>query len=81
MSQTDIVKRLRQDFTTEPIPLHAEAADEIERLLARESIRTEMLDALRQWQCAERNNDQEELANARQSRDMAIAKVTDGGAG
>ena len=29
---TDIVKRLRQDFTTEPIPLHAEAADEIERL-------------------------------------------------
>jgi hypothetical protein len=29
---TDIVQRLRQDFTTEPIPLHAEAAAEIERL-------------------------------------------------
>ena len=30
----DIVERLRQDFTTDPIPLHAEAAEEIERLRA-----------------------------------------------
>lgn len=29
---SDIVNRLRQDFTTDPIPLHAEAADEIEQL-------------------------------------------------
>ena len=31
---SDIVKRLRQDFTTDQIPLHAEAAAEIERLTA-----------------------------------------------
>lgn len=30
----DIVERLRQDFTSDPIPIHAEAAAEIERLRA-----------------------------------------------
>lgn len=34
MAADDIVERLRQDFTTDPIPLHAEAAAEIERLRA-----------------------------------------------
>jgi hypothetical protein len=35
----------------------------------------EMLDALRQWKWAEENNDAQELANARFSRDEVIAKA------
>ena len=36
----------------------------------------EMLDALRQWAVAEAQNDHQELANARQSRDDAIRIAT-----
>lgn len=32
----------------------------------------DMIDALRQWQAAERDGDQVELENARQSRDLAL---------
>lgn len=35
----------------------------------------DMLDALRQWQAAERDGDAEELQNARTSRDKAIARA------
>ena len=38
----------------------------------------EMLDALHQWQYAEQNGDEDELANARQSRDLIIAKAAQG---
>lgn len=36
----------------------------------------DMIDALRQWAWAEKNNDPQELANARKSRDAAITKAT-----
>lgn len=36
------------------------------------TITTDMLDALRQWAAAERDNDHAELANARLARDQAI---------
>lgn len=36
---------------------------------------TDMIDALMQWQWAEANGDEEELNNARISRDAAIAKA------
>lgn len=39
----------------------------------------ELLDALRQWAAAEDYGDAEELANARRSRDRAIAAATGGG--
>ena len=35
----------------------------------------DMADALRQWQHAEETGDEVELANARKSRDMALAKA------
>ena len=38
---------------------------------------TDQLDALRQWAAAERDNDADELANARAARDAAIAAVND----
>ena len=38
----------------------------------------ELLDALTQWANAERAGDAEELTNARNSRDAAIAKATGG---
>jgi hypothetical protein len=36
----------------------------------------DMLDALRQWQYAERERDAEEMVNAKLSRDAAIRKAT-----
>jgi hypothetical protein len=35
----------------------------------------DMIDALRQWAAAEKMADEQELQNARQSRDLAIAKA------
>ena len=41
----------------------------------------DMVDALRQWQHAEETGDDAELASARKSRDMALAKARgEGGA-
>ena len=40
----------------------------------------DMADALRQWQHAEETGDDAELANARKSRDMALAKARGEGA-
>jgi hypothetical protein len=37
----------------------------------------DMIDALRQWRNAEREGDEAEMANARISRDLIIAKVED----
>lgn len=50
-----------------------ERDEQIARLFA---TAPELLDALRQWQHAETTGDAEELSNARQSRDRAIAKAT-----
>ena len=41
----------------------------------------DMADALRQWQHAEETGDDAELANARKSRDMALAKARGEGGG
>jgi hypothetical protein len=35
----------------------------------------DMIDAIRQWQSAERDGDEREMANARSSRDAAIARA------
>ncbi len=51
------------------------AAEEASKMLLDMCRMVNMFDALRQWKYAEDNNDAEELANARKSRDAAIEQV------